>query len=373
MGSIGTWLFGVMALALAGSAQAQDVAAAAPSFNNPVLARNFPDASILQTEEGWFAYATNDGVNVQVAHSNDLSSWKVIPDSRHPTGRRDAMPSLPRWVVGPDRDPSTPSTDDVWAPEVMKIKGKYVLYFSARHEKALTPPDRESKTPNRRQCIGVATSDRPDRDFVPVEHPLICAEFEEGVIDPHVFAESGMLYLYYKNDGNCCLAAGDAPIATEIFVQELAENGLDLAGPRKSLGLQNDGWEGDVIEAPTMLKHHGEYFLFYSGNWFNQPAYGIGYATCGSPTGPCRDTGDRAFLGSCLTSSPPRRGPGHQAVLEYGGRTFLTFHAWRDEDMGPTGARYLHIHELRWENGRPRQLVCPSRAANGRSSQSFVH
>ena len=39
-----------------------------------------------------------------------------------------------------------------------------------------------------------------------------------------------------------------------------------------------------------MVEVDGAYWDFYSGNWFNQPAYAIGAARCAGPAGPCADT-----------------------------------------------------------------------------------
>ena len=30
-------------------------------------------------------------------------------------------------------------------------------------------------------------------------------------------------------------------------------------------------WEGDIVEAPSMIRRGDAYYLFYSANWFNQP------------------------------------------------------------------------------------------------------
>ena len=36
-----------------------------------------------------------------------------------------------------------------------------------------------------------------------------------------------------------------------------------------------------------MVLANGHYWLFYSGNWYNQPKYAIGVAQCQGPAGPC--------------------------------------------------------------------------------------
>ena len=36
-----------------------------------------------------------------------------------------------------------------------------------------------------------------------------------------------------------------------------------------------------------MMKYQSSYYLFYSANWWESSSYGIGYAVCSSPAGPC--------------------------------------------------------------------------------------
>lgn len=58
-----------------------------------VLREDFPDPFLLATADGYLAYATNSpkrGVNVQMAQSPDLKTWRLLG--------RDAMPMLPPWA-----------------------------------------------------------------------------------------------------------------------------------------------------------------------------------------------------------------------------------------------------------------------------------
>ncbi|WP_116810560.1 glycoside hydrolase family 43 protein [Steroidobacter cummioxidans] len=321
-----------------------NAAADAPTARNPVLRQNFPDPFLLEAEGRVYAYATNsNGLRVQVSSSDDLQRWSS------PT---EALARLPMWV---DRN-----KPDVWAPEVLQVNARYVLYFSARSA-SVTRPDGAG-----RLCIGTAVSERPDRDFVPSDTPLICDEFAEGVIDVSPFRDGERLYLYYKNDGNCCKRT------TWIFARELDSTGLATVGETKRLGVSNDQpWEGDVIEAPTMIKRDGKYYLFYSANAYDKPSYSVGYARCEGPLGPCKDASTQPLL---RTPAQPVGwfGPGHQSILEFKGRMVIAYHAW---NVLPDGhrdrCRAMHIDELKWTaTGEPlieletqaaEQWRCPTR------------
>ena len=270
---------------------------AGPTFQNPVLKDNFADPFILKAGDTFYVYVTNSSSkNISLARSTDLVKWQILPD---------AMPALPKWA--------SLTGGYVWAPEVIQIDGKYVMYYTAR--------DKESD----KQCVGVAVSDQPEGKFKDTNPaPLVCQAELGGTIDASPFRdEDGQLYLYYKNDGNCC------NLTTYIYVQELAPDGLSLLGEPIQL-VRNDAlWEGRVIEAPTMFKHEGRYYLFFSANNYAGHEYAVGYAACDSALGPCQDAPENPILKSDLSHKEALViGPGHQALLQMGDQTWIVYHVW---------------------------------------------
>jgi beta-xylosidase len=205
-----------------------------------------------------------------------------------------------------------------------------------------------------RHCLGAAVADRPEGPFTGIDTPLVCAEFAHGTIDAHVFRDGGAdgpLYLYYKEDANCC-SPGSA-----IWVQGLSPDGLAALGPSTRLVASNDSpgreddWEWRVVEAPTMVRRGPAYFLFYTGNFFGNRNYSIAYLRCASPRGPCSDPGENPILWS--HAETPLIGPGHQSLLENRGRTQIFFHGWnRDPDRQRTEGpfkRCLYGSQVDWE------------------------
>lgn len=293
-------------------------------FQNPVLRADFPDPSVIFVDGVYYAYATNSaGRNVQRARSNDLVAWEQMPD---------ALPALPPWA--------SLGGSLVWAPEVIQIGEQFVLYYTAR--------DKQSN----RQCIGVATSADPAGRFVDAsDKPLICQADEGGSIDPSPFRDrDGTLYLYWKSDGNCC------GIATYLYVQKLAPDGLSMLDAPIRL-LRNDAvWEGRVVEAPTMWRHDDAYYLFFSGNNYAGFEYGVGYASCETASGPCTDAAGNPILKSVMDRKPLVVGPGHQAIVQDGqGATWMLYHVWEVTANGTRGSsRFLWLDRLSWENGQPR-------------------
>lgn len=305
----------------------------------PVLKENFPDAFVLLHGSRFIAYATNEGRNVPVAVSNDLVNWGFPRDS---AGKPlDAMPTLGAWA----------KEGFTWAPEVSRIGGKYLLYYTAN--------DRRRDM----QCVGLAVATDPLGPFVDSRtEPLVCQTDIGGTIDANVLADSdGQLYLYYKNDGN---RVGKS---SAIWGQRLSADGLSVEGQPAALIRDDQAWEQKLVEAPTMVRTPPGYQLFFSAAYFGWnddqriSPYGMGYANCAGPLGPCTKSPDNPILHSykdrtagCLS------GPGHQSIFKVGERSFMSFHAWAATSncRKADDKRYLYIAPLFWKDGKPQ--IAPS-------------
>ena len=232
-------------------------------------------------------------VNVPVTSSSDFGGWSPVTD---------AMPDLPPWVA----------PGFTWAPDVHRFGSQYVLYFTA-----LVRDSNPSM-----ECIGDAVGSAPTGPFFPAARPFICQWTLGGDIDPRVFVDpSGAPYLLWKSDQNI----GGATTPTEMWSQPLSPDGLDLVGRPVVLLGPDQPWEGSIVEAPDMALVHGTYWLVYSGNWFNQPAYGIGVASCAGPQGPCRDLPDNPLLASNAQGA----GPGEASFFADGAGVWLLYSPWR--------------------------------------------
>ncbi len=280
-----------------------------------MLDADFPDPDVLRAGGFYHLYATNDRdheVNVRVARSRDLKSWEILPD---------AMPQLPAWA----------RPGKTWAPEVAKFGERFVLYFTARHDRL------------DHQVIGVAVADRPEGPFrAHGEGPLLTETDLGGVIDAATFADDdGSRWLLWKNDGN---SRGDP---TWIFLQRLSADGLRLEGERSRL-IRNDlPWEGPLVEAPTLWKREGRYHLFYSANVFSTRDYAVGRAVADRIEGPYVKQ-----PGPFLAGAGTRPAPGGQDVVEGpGGGTLLIFHIWKRSASG--WGRPVQSVPLVWKDGIP--------------------
>jgi beta-xylosidase len=155
-------------------------------------------------------------------------------------------------------------TKGFWAPQVFQQQDSFYMAYVADEN------------------IAIATSSSPAGPFVqktikPLEAPI-------KQIDPFVFVDDdGKKYLYHVR-----LTGGN-----KIFVAEM-EAGFSAikAATLTECITATDAWENTahsnwpVTEGPSVLKHNGPYYLFYTANDFRNPDYAVGYATSNSPYGP---------------------------------------------------------------------------------------
>jgi beta-xylosidase len=304
---------------------AGSTAAGARTYVNPVWDQDFPDPAVLRAGGSFHAYATQGGgKNIQTLTSTDLVHWRPGAD---------ALPELGRWA----------DAGNTWAPEVIDVSGTYVMYYVARAQAQGV------------QCIGRATATAAGGPFTDrAATPLVCQAALGGSIDPNpIRAADGSLYLYWKNDGNCC----GKPV--HLWGQRLSADGARLVGAPVALMTNDKPWQGNLVEAPEMVTHAGSYVLFYSANNYASADYGIGYASCREPLGPCVDRSSR----SLIPSNDAAAGPGHCFVLATAkGATYLLYHAWPPDAIGSQSpGRQLWMEPLTWSGGVPK--VHPSDAS----------
>jgi beta-xylosidase len=281
---------------------------------------DFADPFVLRASGGYYAFATGArGSHLQVARSRDLATWT-------PAG--DPLPTLPAWAA--------PGPDFTWAPAVLTRESSYVLYYTTR--------DLASGF----QCISRATARRPEGPYVDGSaRPLVCQTSGDaalcGSIDASPFLDrDGTPYLLWKSDENSA-ACRRAP---RIWSQRLSSDGLTLVGPASALIARDREWEGDIVEAPSMIRRGDAYYLFYSANWYGSSAYAIGYAICSTPTSGCRKMTANAPL---VASADPILGPGGQELFTGAdGELWMAYHAWTAPytNYQAGGARRLRLARI---------------------------
>lgn len=313
------------------------------TYQNPVFGGDLPDPAGVDDRRysaTYWSYGTGD--LFPVLKSSDLVHW---------TSAGTAFQSRPAWVPQQGGwDPWAPSVLGTGAPCPGAAGGNcYVMFYAARSASTGL------------HCIGVATSGSPGGPFAdqgtlqtdpPAPdvsgRPFGCGDAAGyGYIDPAPFVDGdGRGYLYLSTD-MACGAGRSCSVAPTISVIPLAGDLIHAAGPRVALfGGDAGTWEAQGVSSPTvenpwMVKHAGIYYLLYSGgSW--QGAYGEGYATAPTPTGPFAKGPANPILREADGALSP--GGGSVTLGPHGGE-WLVYHA---RAGGRDQPRTLRIDPLVW-------------------------
>jgi hypothetical protein len=141
-------------------------------------------------------------------------------------------------------------------------------------------------------------------------------------------------------------------MTTPVRAQRICADGRSLLGENRIVLTNDLDWEGHLIEGPFVTRHDGRYWLFYAGNDFSTPAYGIGVAVADHPLGPYVKQGE-----PLLRSTREWTAPGHASVAPgLDGKPQLFFHAFHPRTGGYNAFRALLTAGLRFESGRVRAV-----------------
>lgn len=288
-------------------------------YDNPVVGSDCPDPGVTKVGDTYTMTCT-PGFAFPIWSSKDLVHWKNA-------GTIFNAATQPPWAAS-----------HFWAPEIHPVGSKYLAYYSAKSKSSGT------------FAIGVAAAPSPTGPFTDLGKPLV-TEPSPGAIDAHYFrASSGKHYILWKVDGN---AVGQP---TPIKIQELAADGLSRIGSPTTILTNTLAWEGALVEGPWMVERGGEFFLFYSGNGYGSPSYGVGVAKASSPLGPFTKKGP-----PILSSKGGWAGPGHGAVLKGpSGDWVHVYHSWIAGKVQQAPGRIVLVDRVQWDGGWPSMLGAPS-------------
>lgn len=363
---------------------------------SPEILYGFGDPCVLHApEEGaWYLVATSNDApqSFPILKSADLKRWELASFA-FPSGAK------PAWCLeGAGRA-------DFWAPEIHRVGGAYWLVFSARQQDgelaiglAIAERPEGPYRPQDAPLLRGGVID-PHLHIGPDGTPLLFWKVDDNGVWPRRLA--GLLgarpelaeALFETGEDRRTAAvaaalwpwleahappmeqffalqplieaaaedlddfaerlaqAGEAGVAitetlrTRVFAQALSADGCALVGERR-LVLQNDQpWEAHLIEGVWVAQAHGRWFMFYAGNDFSTPQYGIGAAVADGPLGPYRK-----MAAPLLGSSAEWVGPGHPSVAPGpDGRPRLFLHAFFPGRLGYKAFRAVLSAELVFE------------------------
>lgn len=259
----------------------------------------FADPFILYEDGLYYLYGTGSDNGITVVVSKDMKTWS--------------------WPEGDNTHLALHKDDSYgnywfWAPEVYHVGDRYIMYYSSQEH------------------ICAAESDSPLGPFKQtVQGPM---RRHRG-IDNHLFIDkNGDAYIYWVhfNAGN------------EIWMARLQDDLTSIVpGSEKFCIGMDQEWEKvwpSVNEGPSVIEHNGTYYMTYSANSYESPAYGVGVATAASPEGPWVKYDGNPIL----QFHEGLEGVGHHALFQDAdGKRRIVFHS--HNKPGKIHPRIIHIGE----------------------------
>ena len=357
---------------------------------HPRILSGYGDPAVLKMDGGYALVATsNDAPDAfPILLSNDLESWEsagfVFPEGE-----------APGWTSAGVK------VGDFWAPEMAKVGEEYWLTYTARDQsQALSIGLAKASRPTGpwtdlgKPLLSGAVIDahlfvdeqgpvlfwkkdsnslwpRPLAKLLRERPELIEALFDSEIdrrtaafaaaIQPWAETRRPMERFFlmqpliraalgsWKEVRAVLREAGCPPgmleaLETPIFAQRLSAGGIELVGERVQVLANDLDWEGHLIEGPWVTKQTGRYWLFYAGNDFTSPAYGIGVAVADHLFGPYEKKPE-----PLLQSTTEWLAPGHASVAPgLDGEPHLFFHAFHPGTGGYNAFRALLTAKLRF-------------------------
>jgi arabinan endo-1,5-alpha-L-arabinosidase len=357
---------------------------------HPRILAGYGDPAVLKTADGYYLVATsNDAPDAfPILRSDDLERWESV-GFVFPEG------DAPEWTV------SGRQVGDFWAPEMARVGNEFWLTYTARDRQRTlciglakspspTGPWRDVGRPLLTGSVidahifvddagkahlfwkkdsnslwprplAALLRDRPDLigTLFDSERDRRTAAFA-AAIEPWANTRRPMERFFLMQpliraalaswskvrstlrDSGLAATIVDA-MSTPILAQRLSVDGTLIGEPVQVLANDLD-WEGHLIEGPWVTRQRGKYWLFYAGNDFTSPAYGIGVAVADDLYGPYVKRPE-----PLLRSAKDWLAPGHASVAPgLDGEPQLFFHAFHPGTGGYNAFRALLTARLRF-------------------------
>jgi hypothetical protein len=309
------------------------------------------DPSVIRQGRYFYSFSTGDSsiaADLPIQRSTDLLHWEPVGS---------VFPTPPDWVS--QELGFVPR--DLWAPDISFFDGLYHLYYAGSSFGTnnsviglATTPTLDPRSPHYRWTDrGMVVRSTPADNF--------------NTIDPELFLDV---------DGATWLAFGSF------------WDGIKMRRIDRATGLLSSGDPtlyplasrlGASIEAPSILRHDGYYYLFASFDYCcrgSDSDYRLVVGRASRITGPYVDRDGvpmSAFGGTDLVRGYNEfRGPGHSDTFTVGGADLLVHHYY---DLGDNVAKQS-VRRLRWQDGWPAlsdPLSGSSQVGHGHAYVTVVH
>ncbi len=300
------------------------------------------DPSIAHEGNTYYVFSTaldaSDG-QLPVRCSHDLHAWKRCGH---------VFDAIPAWI-----NAASPTTKELWAPDISYFQGKYHLYYAysafgvnTSGIALATNVTLDPKSPKFHwQDEGLVLKSTTADDF--------------NAIDPNIVLDAkGHPWLSFGSFwGGIKMRRIDPgtgkPSAADPTLYSLAARARPADAAPAPPGLPPN-WE--AIEAPFVVRHGSYFYLFVSFDLCcrgTNSSYRTMVGRSSQVTGPYLDADGKPMLqggGTELLQSNRRWiGPGGESILQRPEGDIIVFHAYD----AVTGKPALQISTLTWKNGWP--------------------
>ena len=304
------------------------------------------DPSIGREGNSYYVYATTmnaDEGQFPIRCSNDLLAWKLCGH---------IFDKIPAWI-----HEASPTTKELWAPDISFFQGKYHLYYAysafgvnTSGIALLTNTTLDPKSPKYHwNDEGLVLKSTLADDF--------------NAIDPNiVLDEHGKPWLSFGSFWSGIKMrridpATGKPSTADPNIYSLATRAKPEHPEPAKPGLPPD-WQ--AVEAPFAVHHGDYYYLFVSWDLCcrgTNSSYRTMVGRSRNVTGPYVDEDGKPMLqgGGTQLLLPNSRwiGPGGESVLQRPEGDIFVFHAYD----AITGKPALQISTLTWTNGWPHAVL----------------
>lgn len=316
-------------------------------FSNPVFAHDWADPDVWQGDDGnYYTFSTAgakySGGLGKFLCSEDMVRWDTIPDY---VWTLETLAQLKKYG------------DNIWAPQVVKIKGQWLMYVSCYTS--------ESKSAIAVLTLDSKTFPTEDGAHGPWSFHSVLTQSSvskiNDTIDPFVVEdpETGKVWMFFGG-------------VDKVYRVELASDGLSLAEENPTythvagLKYSEDHSREKVFEASSLYYHDGYWYLFVSAGLYSDYSYSLKVGRSETLTGDFVDKNGNSLKDGIATkilsttkSSTDFWGPGHNGGIfkDIEGRTYMYYHC-HAKDVPVTVAGYtpraLMLQQMFWgENGWP--------------------
>jgi arabinan endo-1,5-alpha-L-arabinosidase len=281
------------------------------------------DPAVAKQDTYYYVFGTAQGISIR--RTRDFRVWEYVGS---------VFGRAPEWAYT-----EVPGFNGhLWAPDISFAGGRYLLYYSV------------STFGSNRSRIGVAvnaTLDPKDPGYGWVDLGMVVSSMPGrdnfNAIDPNLFVDTdGRWYLSFGS-----LWGGIQQVELNPQTGKPARD-----PPRFAPMATRPRVQYDPIEAPFLIHRQGHYYLFVSFDLCCRgvrSTYRIALGRADNVAGPYVDRAGVPMLeggGTILVEgSGDDHEPGHNAVLEDGGRDLLLYHTY---DATRGGQAVLRVRPLLW-------------------------